>query len=97
MPESTATDLQSVTPPDEHEDQGAALIAEIENYLKQQAQPRTAVMDEYEAAEYIGCSVSWLRNDRRSSATPPFVKVGRNVRYRIESLDRWLEQQEVKH
>ncbi len=75
----------------------ARMIAEIESYLKQQAQPRTAVMDEHAAAEYIGCSVSWLRNNRRSSATPPFVKVGKNVRYRIESLDEWLRQQEVKH
>ncbi|WP_432789809.1 helix-turn-helix domain-containing protein [Brevibacterium sp. K11IcPPYGO002] len=89
--------MPSATETNSPADQGVALIAEIEDHLKQQAQPRTAVMNEYQAAEYIGCSVSWLRNNRRSPATPPFVKVGKNVRYRIESLDTWLEQQEVKH
>lgn len=77
-------------------DQAATLIAEIESYLQQQAEPRSAVMDEYAAAEYIGCSVYWLRNNRRGFATPPFCKVGKNVRYRIESLDKWLAQQEIR-
>jgi predicted DNA-binding transcriptional regulator AlpA len=86
-----------IAPGDPIAEASVKMIAEIENYLWQQAQPRTAVMDEYAAAEYIGCSVSWLRNNRRSAATPPFVKVGKNVRYRIESLDEWLKQQEVKH
>ena len=89
--------MPSATEANSPADQGVALIAEIEDHLKRQAQPRTAVMNEYEAAEYIGCSVSWLRNNRRSPATPPFVKVGKSVRYRIESLDTWLEQQEVRH
>lgn len=75
----------------------AAMIAEIENYLSQREQPRTAVMDEHEAADYIGCSVYWLRNYRKSPTTPPFCKVGKNVRYRIESLDEWLKQQEIKN
>lgn len=75
----------------------ATLIAELEAYLQQQAEPRSAVMDEHAAAEYIGCSVYWLRNGRRSSATPPFCKVGKNVRYRIESLDEWLKQQEIRN
>lgn len=78
-------------------DQAANLIEEIEKYLSRQAEPRSAVMDEHQAAEYIGSSVYWLRNNRRSSMTPPFCKVGKNVRYRIESLDAWLLQQEVKH
>lgn len=74
-----------------------ARAAEIETYLKERAQPRTAVMNEHEAAVYIGCSVSWLRNNRRSSTTPPFLKVGRNIRYRFVDLDEWLSQQVVKY
>lgn len=67
------------------------------NHPNHQAQPRTAVMNEHEAAEYIGCSVSWLRNYRRSPATPPFTKIGKNVRYQIRTLDEWLTQREIKN
>lgn len=75
----------------------ASMIVEIENYLIRREQPRTAVMDEHDAAEYIGCSVYWLRNNRKSPMTPPFCKVGKNVRYRIDSLDEWLKQQEIRN
>ncbi|WP_208094741.1 helix-turn-helix transcriptional regulator [Brevibacterium limosum] len=97
MPENAQAGSRPATLIVDHEDQSATLIAEIENYLSQQVQPRTAVMNEHEAAEYIGCSVSWLRNNRRSSTAPPFVKIGKNVRYRIDSLDAWLSQQEIKN
>ncbi len=97
MPINTQAGPRSVAPANERDSEDASLVAEVESYLRRQPQPRTAVMNEHEAAEYIGCSVSWLRNNRRSPATPPFVKVGKNVRYRIGSLDTWLEQQEVKH
>lgn len=56
-----------------------------------------AVMNEKEAAAYIGCSVSWLRNGRRASTRPPFLKIGGSIRYRRESLDQWLVQQEVRN
>lgn len=56
-----------------------------------------AVLNEQEAAEYLGITKYWLRNNRRSPAAPPFVKIGGRVRYRVETLDRWLDQQEVKN
>ncbi|MFF8894567.1 helix-turn-helix transcriptional regulator [Brevibacterium casei] len=56
-----------------------------------------AVMNEHQAAAYIGLSASWLRNNRRSPQAPPYCKLGGRVRYRIESLDLWLAQQEVKN
>ena len=51
---------------------------------------------EKEAAEYIGMSQSFLRQDRmngyRDGRTrgPDFVKVGRSIRYRHEDLEAWL-------
>ncbi|WP_258402868.1 MULTISPECIES: helix-turn-helix transcriptional regulator [Bacteria] len=54
-------------------------------------------MNEHQAAAYIGLSASWLRNNRRSPQAPPYCKLGGRVRYRIESLDLWLAQQEVKN
>ncbi len=56
-----------------------------------------AVMNEYEAAEYLGLSASWLRNNRRSPSAPPHCKLGGAVRYRVESLNEWLIQQEIRY
>ncbi|WP_344309362.1 helix-turn-helix transcriptional regulator [Brevibacterium samyangense] len=55
-----------------------------------------SVVDEHAAAEYIGVSVGWLRNNRRSAVTPPFLKYGgKLVRYRVADLDRWIDAQLV--
>lgn len=53
-------------------------------------------LSEIEASEYIGMSRSFLRQSRmegnRESRTPapPFLKIGRTVRYLKEDLDAWL-------
>ncbi|GAA6170812.1 hypothetical protein NBRC116592_04820 [Colwellia sp. KU-HH00111] len=58
-------------------------------------QPR--VLSEIETAEYIGMSRSFLRQSRmegnRENRTPapPFIKIGRSVRYLVEDLDSWLD------
>ncbi len=52
---------------------------------------------EQETAVYIGMSRSFLRQARmegqRKNRTdaPPFIKIGRAVRYLKEDLDLWLE------
>lgn len=52
---------------------------------------------EQETAAYIGMSRSFLRQARmegqRKNRTiaPPFIKIGRAVRYLKEDLDRWLD------
>ena len=56
------------------------------------------VLNEYEAAEHIGVSVTWLRNNRRAAFAPPFVKYGtKTIRYRRETLDDWVRAQEVRN
>jgi predicted DNA-binding transcriptional regulator AlpA len=54
-------------------------------------------LSEKETSEYIGMSRSFLRQSRmegnratRTSA-PPFLKIGRSVRYLREDLDNWLD------
>ena len=54
---------------------------------------------EAEAADYIGMSVSFLRQSRMDGVRehrtpgPKWVKLGRrSVRYLVEDLDTWLEQ-----
>lgn len=59
-------------------------------------QPRA--FSELEAARYIGMSRSFLAQSRmegnRESRTPapPFIKIGRSVRYLRDDLDGWLNQ-----
>jgi predicted DNA-binding transcriptional regulator AlpA len=54
-------------------------------------------LSELEAARYIGMSRSYLAQSRmeglRDSRTqaPPFIKIGRSVRYLREDLDSWLD------
>lgn len=60
-----------------------------------------AALSEKEAAAYIGMSVPYLRCDRvnghREGRTPgpPFVKIGRTVRYLKVDLDAWLDSHRV--
>jgi len=57
-----------------------------------------AVLNEGEAARYIGMSYHYLRQSRfRGDATaPPYVKIGRSVRYMLADLDAWLQSNRVK-
>lgn len=56
---------------------------------------QTRVMNDKDAAYYIGMSESWLRIARMhgNPKAPPFLKIGRSVRYLQEDLDAWLEKQ----
>ena len=53
-------------------------------------------LSEKEAATYICMSRSFLRqarmegNRENRTPAPPFVKIGRSVRYLREDLDQWL-------
>ncbi|QIA66028.1 helix-turn-helix domain-containing protein [Vibrio astriarenae] len=52
---------------------------------------------EQETAAYIGMSRSFLRQSRMEgqrknrTVAPPFIKIGRAVRYLKEDLDQWLD------
>lgn len=54
-------------------------------------------LTEIETSKYIGMSRSYLRKARvygnrdSSIAAPPFIKIGRAVRYLREDLDTWLD------
>lgn len=63
--------------------------------MNNQIQPKA--LTEIEASQYIGMSRSFLaqarmdgNRDNRTPA-PPFIKIGRSVRYLREDLDRWLD------
>lgn len=56
------------------------------------------LLSDKEAARYIGFSAIFLRKSRsegnlpgRTSA-PPYIKIGRSVRYDVADLDRWINE-----
>jgi len=57
---------------------------------------------EADTAEYIGMSRSFLRQARMNGdrpgrvAGPPFLKIGRSVRYLRKDLEEWLLQHRVE-
>lgn len=65
---------------------------------KQQGHHVKRALTEIEASLYIGMSRSYLRQARmdgkRENRTPapPFIKIGRSVRYLLEDLNAWLDQ-----
>jgi excisionase family DNA binding protein len=44
-----------------------------------------------QAAQYIGMSPRFLEKRRLEGGGPPFIKVGRAIRYRETDLDQFLE------
>ena len=55
----------------------------------------TAPLNECDAAKYINVSRSYLRHSRVRGSTkcvdaPPFVRIGKSIRYLPEDLDSWL-------
>lgn len=61
------------------------------------------LLSEKEAAEYIGISISLLRQARRGCfkdqpnriQAPPYIKLGRIIRYKITDIDKWIEDKRV--
>ena len=60
------------------------------------AQDHRSPLNERAAAAYIGMSVSYLRLSRvrgstKCTSAPPFVRMGKVVRYLPADLDAWIE------
>ncbi len=47
-----------------------------------------------EAAAFLKVSLSWLAKARATNEGPPFVRIGRCVRYSRAALLRWLKSRE---
>ena len=48
-----------------------------------------------EVAEHLGVPVNSLKMWRYRKTGPPWLKLGRHVRYRQAALQRWLDDQEA--
>ena len=63
--------------------------------------PKPTLIDEVSAAEYIGMSVAFLQAGRsrgiigNRTPSPPFLKLGKWVKYDVRDLDAWLAARRV--
>jgi len=75
----------------------------LNNPLLQNHLRSPATLTEKDAARYIGMSVSFLRQSRchgnrqNHTPAPPFIQIGRRaIRYKIDDLERWLDENRVE-
>jgi predicted DNA-binding transcriptional regulator AlpA len=52
------------------------------------------LLEPSEAAAFLKVSISWLAKARATNDGPPFVRIGRCVRYSKAALLRWLKSRE---
>jgi len=61
-------------------------------------QTQQHLLSEVETAAYLGMSRSFLRQGRMNgdregrTPTPPYLRIGRIIRYELSELNVWLEQ-----
>ncbi len=49
------------------------------------------LLEPKETSKILGKSTSWLAKSRLTGDGPPYVKVGRSVRYLKSGLETWLQ------
>jgi predicted DNA-binding transcriptional regulator AlpA len=54
--------------------------------------PLETLLDEAEVSKVIGRSVPTLQKDRVQGSGPPYIKFGRQVRYRPSDVQAWLDE-----
>lgn len=52
------------------------------------------LLEPREAAEFLKISGSWLAKARMRKDGPPFIQIGRSIRYGKLALIRWLKSRE---
>ena len=50
-----------------------------------------------QAAAYLGMSRQWLEIGRHKGYGPPYIKLGRAVRYKRSALDNWMTDRQQLH
>jgi excisionase family DNA binding protein len=53
--------------------------------------PVVVLLTPKEAAERLKVSLSWLAKARMRGDGPPFIKIGRSIRYSEGALQQWLK------
>lgn len=63
----------------------------MEDQIKVPQEAKEVLLGQEEVAHRLGVQAATLATWRFRGFGPPFVKVGRSVRYRLSSLEAWLE------
>ncbi len=50
-----------------------------------------------QAADYLGMSTSWMEQKRSKGGGPAYSKIGGKIKYQIESLEEFKQQQLRRH
>ena len=78
----------------------ARMSAHRFSYTQRKRAPRISSMDqlltEAEVADYLRISLATIRRWRAEGTGPPWLRVGRGIRYSRRSLDAWVERQEAE-
>jgi predicted DNA-binding transcriptional regulator AlpA len=56
--------------------------------------PITVLLTPEEAAKFLKVSLSWLAKARMRGDGPPFIKIGRSIRYVEATLIQWMKSQQ---
>ena len=49
------------------------------------------LLDQLEAAEILKKSPAWMERSRWNGSGPPYMKIGRAVRYPLTALQAWID------
>jgi predicted DNA-binding transcriptional regulator AlpA len=53
--------------------------------------PTIALLTAKEAASLLKVSVSWLAKARMRGDGPPYIRIGRSIRYALAALIQWMK------
>lgn len=56
-----------------------------------------SLLNQQEVASYLDKSIAWCERARWDGSGPPYIKVGRAVRYRADDLLAWIEENAHRH
>ena len=69
---------------------------EKKDHLAESGERGELLIDTSQLAQMFGISVGTAQNWRSKGRGPAYIKVGGNIRYHMEDLERWLTQQRVE-
>lgn len=73
-------------------------LVEVKDHLTNEVKTMSdELLTDVELAEMLTLKVATVRGWRLKKQGPPYVKVGRMVRYSKDSVTQWLKEREVKN
>ena len=61
-----------------------------------QAAGERRMIGEENTSHFLSVSRSWLRQARMKNSGPPYIRIGKSIRYDILDLIQWIEKQRIE-